>query len=241
VVDVSDQHGTIDKFDALILDAIRSVVPEWYPLPAELNPDKTLSEQGIDLRALRGKIFFQNLGDFMDRGPYGVKIYNRSKELIDAKLSDFVVGNHDLWEFLHLQGFHLPWYPGYNLYGYKDSYDAKFREGDDPRYGDVKDLLKRKHDDPSDAVAKSRFWWAKVVADYVLSQQEKQKKKGSSYDRYDAAVNGEWDAGGKKRTGAGLYSRASAGMDARAWGKTKEGQLWDIDTLGHMIYFFYYE
>ena len=120
----------IDKFDAFILDAIRSVLsPDSIPPDFKLDSDKGINEQlsgfGVRLEDLKGKLYFHNLGDLMDRGPYGVKVFRRSKELIDAGISDFIIGNHDLWESLNLWAFHLPWYHGYNFYGYSDSYDQK--------------------------------------------------------------------------------------------------------------------
>lgn len=178
VVVISDQHGAIEKFDALLLDAVRQALPN-NKIPADftLNSDQQLLDQlapfGIRLpEDLQGKIFIHNLGDLMDRGEYGVKVYQRSKELIDLGLSDFIIGNHCFWAALNLQGFHLPSYEGYNLYHYKDGYESRF--------GDVQELLKTHH--KTDPQTLSRFWWAERLAEFTAFQRNEQKTRWKPLD-----------------------------------------------------------
>lgn len=322
VIFISDQHGTIDVFDALLLDAILNVqpiagitrldpsrswtpvqfnativralrdqypgrVPTDYVLPSDrplaavleefniepadarslvlfhnplglsderrygvevsrrakelsslgwefkLNPDKTLDEQlvphGVSLEGLKGKIFFHNLGDFKDRGPYGIKILNRSRELIDAGLSDFIVGNHDLWTMMNLLGIHIPWYRGFQFYGYRDSYDAE--------HGNIADVVAAQHDSNPETL--TRTWWASRLAEYEAYQTAKQKDLWSG--SVDKLINGDYDKEKKKYVkGTGLYSQVAPTLRSdhkKLWDKLKGFYLVDIQTgtraVGH--------
>lgn len=179
----SDQHGTIDKFDALIVDSIRAadprlpaafkLIPPSLEGSAETSLEAQLRPHGISLTDLRGKLYFHNLGDLMDRGPYGVRVYQRSKELIQAGLSDFVIGNHDLWEFMNLQAFHLPWYEGYNFYGYSDRYDKS--------YGQIQDLVKRYHQESPET--REKIGWVEKLAEFNDFHNQQQKKKWAGLEQ----------------------------------------------------------
>ena len=223
VVVISDQHGTIDKFDALIVDAIRSVLPDGKLPPGfKLNSDKPLEEQlsfyEVDLQNnFDGRLYFHNLGDLMDRGPYGVKVFRRSLELINAGLSDFVIGNHDFWEFMNLQAFHLPWYQNYNFYDYTDSYNAQ--------YGPVEKLVEQYHQD--EPATRTKTWWAEKLAEYTAFHEQKQK---DYWKQFDIRVNGEFDASGKKRKpGTGLFAQVSATLT------TDQKKLWDQLRGWHLV------
>jgi len=216
IVNISDEHGTIDKFDALILDSIRSVLPAGtIPNEFELNPDKSLADQlalfNVTLENLRDLLFVNNIGDLMDRGPFGVKVFRRSRELIRAGLSFFVAGNHDLWEALNLWGIHLPWYEGFNFYSYSDSYDQA-----DPDL-EVNHLLKKYHQLVPQTRTKS--WWAQKLKEFTDFHQAQQK---SRWNALDVRINGDWDAAKKKRLpGTGLYAQVSAGLTPeqdKLWG-----------------------
>ncbi|MDE2028710.1 MAG: metallophosphoesterase, partial [Candidatus Omnitrophica bacterium] len=214
IATISDEHGTIDKFDKLIVDILRQVpagakIPEGFVL----DPDKTLAEQlaplGINLADFKGQLFIHNLGDFMDRGPYGVKVFFRSKELIDSGLSDFVIGNHDQWMFMNLIGLHLPYYDNFEFYGYKDSYDAK-KGG-----GDVRFLLAQKHKEDPDT--RLRSWWAQKLAEHRKFYENLQRTRWSYVD---SEVNGE----------NGLYAQVTKGMDEeqkKKWAYTHAGEVWN--------------
>lgn len=218
VVFISDQHGTIDKFDALLLDAIRSVLPSnTLPENFSLNPDKTLAEQlaaqGVSIENLKDEIFFHNLGDLMDRGPFGVKVYRRSDELIRLGFSDFIVGNHCLWMALNLWGIHLPWYEGYNFYGYSDEYDKS------NKYPKVDNLLRDKHRNMEET--KTKDWWAFKLYEFTKFQENKQKK---IWSQHDVLVGGQIDEKGKRKPGTGLYDQVSPSLnDAQKeiWGKLR--------------------
>jgi hypothetical protein len=208
-VGVSDEHGTIEKLDQLLLHAFRSVSVGRKKLwqidqfSSEMPISKQLP-QDLRLEDFKGKLFFHNLGDFIDRGPRGLAVFKRSKELIDAGLSDFVIGNHDFWMFLNLQGFHLPWYDGFNFYGYADIYDE--------REGSVDDLVKKYRQDDPDV---SRMqWWEKKLALFTTYQMARQKDT--------------WQ--GVQKKAQQFFETETWGFsedDIKRWSVTPEGILWN--------------
>lgn len=209
-VTLSDTHGTLDKFDALLLDALRSV-PAGRALAAiaALDQERPLEEQlaahGVHLADFRGQLFFHNGGDLVDRGPRGLALFNRTRELIGAGLMDLVIGNHDFWMLLNLQGFHLPFYDGYRFYGYRDRYDQ--------RYGRVDELLARQR---QQAEVRSPQWWEAKLAEFTIRQLQQQK----AWER----------AGGVKSRVDGLFKTLTAGLsgdDLKRWGTTPEGRVWN--------------
>ena len=210
LVTLSDTHGTLDKFDALLLDALRSV-PAGRALAtvAAFDQARPLAEQlaahGVALADFRGQIFFHNAGDLVDRGPHGLALFKRTRELIDAGLMDFVIGNHDFWMLLNLQGFHLPFYDGYRLYGYQDGYDS--------RYGRVDAVLARQR---QQGEASSPQWWEARLAEFTLRQLQQQKTWARE--------------GGVKARVDGLFKVLTAGLSGDAlkrWATTPEGQVWN--------------
>ena len=214
IVTISDQHGTIDKFDKLLVDAFRSVdAGKNVPADFILDPDQPIAKQfkklGIKLADFKGQLLFENLGDFMDRGPFGVKVFYRSKQLINAGLSDFVIGNHDQWMFMNLIGLHLPYYDNFEFYGYKDSYDTQ-KGG-----GDVRFLLRQKHlENPE---TRKAGWWAKKLAEH---RQYYEYLQNTLWKNLDAEVNGE----------KGLYVQVTNGMDEeekKKWSRTHAGDVWN--------------
>lgn len=209
-VTLSDTHGTLDKFDALLLDALRSVsAGRALATVAAFDPARSLAEQlaahGVALADFRGQIFFHNAGDLVDRGPHGLALFKRSRELIDAGLMDLVIGNHDFWMLLNLQGFHLPFYDGYRLYDYRDAYDS--------RDGRV-DAVLANHQRQGEAG--SPQWWEARLAEFTLRQLQQQK----SWER----------EGGVKARVDGLFKALTAGLTGDAlkrWATTPEGQVWN--------------
>ncbi len=163
VVVITDQHGAIDRFDALTLDAMKSVFPN-RPFPTVLRGNIPIASQlqsyGISLSDFKGKLFFKNLGDLMDRGDAGVQVFRHVKELVLAGLSSCVTGNHDVMEMLGAAGYHLPFYEGYETYGYRD------------RWGAVAELVaEHRAHEPEPHQAK---WWAERLADYQQYQDQQQ-------------------------------------------------------------------
>ena len=209
-VTLSDTHGTLDKFDALLLDALRGV-PAGRALAtiAALDQARPLEEQlaahGVHLADFRGQLFFHNAGDLVDRGPRGLALFKRTRELIDAGLMDFVIGNHDFWMLLNLQGFHLPFYDGYRLYDYRDAYDSR-----DGRVDAVLASQRQRGE------ASSPQWWEARLAEFTLRQLQQQKswaREGGVKARVDALF---------KALTAGL-----SGDDLKRWATTPEGQVWN--------------
>ena len=210
LVTLSDTHGTLDKFDALLLDALCSVPAGRALAPvAAFDQARPLAEQlaahGVALADFRGQIFFHNAGDLVDRGPHGLALFKRTRELIAAGLMDFVIGNHDFWMLLNLQGFHLPFYDGYRLYGYQDGYDS--------RYGRVDAVLARQR---QLGEASSPQWWEARLAEFTLRQLQQQKT---------------WEReGGVKARVDGLFKALTAGLSGDAlkrWATTPEGLVWN--------------
>ena len=216
-ITLSDQHGSIDKYDALLLHALRSV-PAGLSIPADmvLASDKTLAEQlascALRLDDFRGQVFFHNNGDLIDRGPRGLAVFKRSKELIEAGLMDFVIGNHDFWMFLNLQGLHLPYYDNFRFYDYRDDYDA--------RYGRVDEIVKNQL---QNAELRTPEWWAQKIAEFTVRKDKEQK-------------NWESPGGAQSRINA-LYQALSAGKsrdEIKRWGWTAEGKAWN-SLRGHDV------
>ncbi len=210
IVTLSDSHGALDKFDALLLHALRSVNnSERLAKIQALDPNRSLAEQfadhGVRLDDFRGRIFFHNGGDLVDRGPRGLAILKRSQEMMAAGLMDFVIGNHDLWMLLNLQGVHLPSYPNFNFYGYRDAYDAQ--------YGRIEDVL-ASHLHESEV--RSPEWWERKLAEFTIRQSKEQKK---------------WEAPDSVKVRANhLFKSLTAGMSDNAikrWSLTREGALWN--------------
>jgi hypothetical protein len=209
IVTFSDPHGALDRLDALLLHALRSVPAgarlgtiERFDSETALAPQ--LDANGVRLADFRGQLFFHNLGDLIDRGPRGVAVYRRTRELTDAKLADFIIGNHDFWMFMNLQGLHLPFYAGFNFYGYGDEFDA--------RYGRVEQVVASRRD--TMAEASQADWWARKFAELTLRQDADQKTR--------------WRATQEKVNA--LFKAMTEGMsrdDVMRFGATPEGLLWN--------------
>ncbi len=211
IVYISDQHGTIDKFDALVLDALRRTpagksISTHFNFSPDVPYERQLNAIGKSLNDFKGEIFFHNLGDLLDRGPNGLQVFEHSEELINFGLSDFVMGNHDLWAYMNLKGLHLPWYETFNFYGYIDEFDAHF--------GNVKDLAIQQ----TNSGGLQPAWWAKKWAEFTSYQQARQKNYWGK--TVDVLVNGEI-VDGKQNPATGLYARVSSGLDA------KQVKLWN--------------
>ncbi|TAM38111.1 hypothetical protein EPN54_04590, partial [bacterium] len=160
VVYIADYHGEIRLFLDYIADAIsqkinKKITLDYKSLP-DVSIDKQLKSQGVDITKLN--LTFYLLGDLLDRGKYGIKCFFAAKELVELGVARYVTGNHDLWAFLNLMGYHLPVYKGYNFYGHKES----------------QDLVEKHWNDPE--IAKDRLgWWTKKLAEYNADQKKFQK------------------------------------------------------------------
>ena len=215
-VTLSDIHGAQDRFDALLLHALRAT-PAGSPLTKleRFAPDQPLAPQleavGVRFADFRGQVFFHNLGDLVDRGPHGVGAYQRTRELMDAGLMDFVIGNHDFWMFMNLQGMHLPSYAGFRFYDYRDEFDE--------RHGRVEDVVNAQRQ--ASVEAKVPDWWARRFAEITLRHEADQKTR--------------WR--GVQDKANALFKSMTEGMsrdDIRRWGATPDGIVWN-SLRGHDV------
>ncbi len=162
---MSDFHGEIDLFLKYVADVIsqkagRAVFLDHSKFPQESIEDQ-LREQGVDIAWLgkKVKMKFHLLGDFTDRGRYGIKCFRAAEELKVLGIADIVTGNHDLLALMASMGYHLPIYKGYNLYGHKES---------------EKLVFETHWDDPE--IAKDRFgWWSIKLAEFVKERKAMQQ------------------------------------------------------------------
>ncbi|MFH1062015.1 MAG: hypothetical protein V1747_03920 [Candidatus Omnitrophota bacterium] len=161
---MSDFHGEINLFLKYIADVILQktgikVVLDHTKFPQQ-SIQAQLSKQGVNFELLKSKkIKFHLLGDFSDRGIYGMKCFRAAEELKAAGIADVVTGNHDFLELMASMGYHLPIYKDYNFYGHKESEQLVFEtHWNDPE------------------IAKDRFgWWAKNLAEFVKQRKAMQQ------------------------------------------------------------------
>jgi hypothetical protein len=171
---MSDFHGEIDLFMQYICDVIYQKTGKKIKLDPKQFPDVSikaqLRAQGFNINDLKKeKISFRFLGDFSDRGKYGMKCFEVAQELKGLGLAEVVIGNHDLLEMMASMGYHLPIHKGYNLYGHQESEKLVFQtHWNDPE------------------IAKDRFgWWSKKLNEFV-----KQKK---TMQQENFKINGQED------------------------------------------------
>jgi hypothetical protein len=158
---ISDVHGAADLFFKYAADAIsrnigRPVVLEEKKFP-KVSIKAQLEEQGVKIKEITLK--FDLLGDWADRGPYGVKVHLAGIELDELGLvldGGMIEGNHDEWMENNLKGLHLPVEKGHNYRGHEQ----------------IRRLVEEVHwDDPG--IAKDRFgWWAARLKEYNASQKD---------------------------------------------------------------------
>ncbi|MFH2137915.1 MAG: metallophosphoesterase [Candidatus Omnitrophota bacterium] len=161
VVVMSDFHGAIKIFLDYISDALSRklgvpVVLDHTEFPRK-SIQQQLAEQGIDIRSIKNFQFYL-LGDFMDRGEYGVKCFLAAEELDSLGLAKIVFGNHDVFSILACVGYHLPIYKGYNFYGHYESEQLVFSE----HWDDLE-------------ISPDRFgWWQEKLVEYITEQKKLQ-------------------------------------------------------------------
>ncbi len=162
IIIMSDFHGEIDLFLAYIADAIsqhekRPVYLDHAVFP-EVSIEEQLKLQGIDIKTI-SNLKFHLLGDFSDRGRYGIKCVQAAQELKQLGTAEVVTGNHDFLEFLASIGYHLPIYKGYDFHGSVVS----------------KELVERHWND--EEISKDRIsWWSIKLAEYVQERQALQQE-----------------------------------------------------------------
>ncbi|MFH1093076.1 MAG: hypothetical protein V1739_02840 [Candidatus Omnitrophota bacterium] len=153
IIVMSDFHGEIDLFLTYVADAISQHLKQQIFLDHSVFPDSSIEEQlkfqGIDIKNI-SNLRFNLLGDFSDRGRYGIKCVRAAQELKQLGIAEVVTGNHDLLEFLASIGYHLPIYKGYDFYG-----------------SVISEQLVEQHWNDEE-ISKDRFgWWSGKLAEYV--------------------------------------------------------------------------
>ena len=161
IVVISDYHGGLDRFLALLSDALAELVGFQGKLVAGVSIEKQLQDQGLSLKTIKGSILLN--GDLLDRGKSGLACFNVARELLQTAPDRvfYVSGNHDLWAFLNLAGLHLPWYKGYNFYGNERAELLIKTHRSESQYFDTPQALN---------------WWTERLAEYNADQEKFQKE-----------------------------------------------------------------
>ncbi len=161
---ITDVHGGVELFFKYAADAIsqnigRPVILEDKKFP-KVSIKKQLEDQGVNIEGITLK--FDLLGDWADRGPYGVKGYLAGIELDESRLvldGGMIQGNHDEWMENNLKGLHLPVRKGYNYRGNEE----------------IRRLVEEAHWDDTEIVRDRFVWWAAKLKEYNASQKDLQK------------------------------------------------------------------
>lgn len=152
IVAISDYHGEAKLFITYVADAISQRIGKTISLTPDRSIEEQLKQQHVNINDIKFKFFL--LGDFLDRGAYGIKTFRIAEELKKLGLARYITGNHDLWAFLNVMGYHLPIYEGYNFYGNKAAEQA----------------VKNHWNDPD--IAENRIgWWTDKLAEYNARQK----------------------------------------------------------------------
>lgn len=152
IIIISDYHGEIDLFLRYIADAVSQKTGKKIKLDHKMFPQQSIKEQleAQDVDIAKAGLEFYLLGDLLDRGSYGIKCFRAAEELINLGIAKYVTGNHDLWAFLNVMGYHLPIYEGYNFYDHFES----------------EDLVREHMDEHKRDIA----WWTGKLAEYNAAQ-----------------------------------------------------------------------
>jgi hypothetical protein len=148
---MSDFHGQADTMfrylsDRFSVDTGRRVLLDAMKFP-KVSVKQQLEAQGVQVTDLKTTTFI--LGDFLDRGKFGLRCLLAGKELVDLGLAVAVTGNHDYMFFGNVMGLHLPIYQGYD---YKDHLSSRT-------------LVEQHWDDPE--IAEDRhYWWNHKQVEY---------------------------------------------------------------------------
>ncbi len=180
---ISDYHGEIRAFLDFVADAVSQKAGKKVTLSHQDFPAVSIKQQfldqGVDIANMTG-LKFMLLGDFLDRGSFGIKCFRAAEELMSLRKAEYIsdvqdeadltdmtnasdianytTGNHDLWAFLNVMAFHLPVYKGYNFYGNTGS-----------------EKLVNDHWDDVDIALDRASWWTAKLADYNKAQDTLQK------------------------------------------------------------------
>ncbi|MDP2920922.1 MAG: hypothetical protein Q8O12_00940 [Candidatus Omnitrophota bacterium] len=158
IIAISDYHGEIDLFLRYLADAISQKIGKKVNLNHKKFPqesiEKQLAKQGVDITKIG--LRFHLMGDFLDRGSYGIKCSMAAEELVNLGVAEDITGNHDLWAFLNIAGFHLPVYRGYNLYHHFES----------------QKLITEQYKEHKRGI----LWWTEKLAEYNEAQKEFQEQ-----------------------------------------------------------------
>ncbi len=191
IIVMSDFHGEIKLFLTYVADAISQHINQTVSLDHTIFPDFSIEEQlkrqGVDIKSLKN-IRFNLLGDFSDRGRYGMKCARAGQELKELGIADVVTGNHDLLEFLASIGYHLPIYKGFDFHG-----------------SIISEKLVQQHWNDEQISRDRKGWWSVKLAEYVKARQALQQE--------EFLVNGKVDIKEVRRQLKQLYLRIKDQLD----------------------------
>ena len=161
---MSDFHGEIDLFLKYTADSISRKIGRKIVFDHKLFPEVSIREQLESQHAGLPELYnagvrFNLLGDFSDRGRYGIKCFLATQELRSLGLARVVTGNHDFIQLLAAMGYHLPVYKGYDLHGHTESQE-----------------LVAGHWNDADISADRFSWWQARLSEYVQEQKELQSE-----------------------------------------------------------------
>ncbi|MCL2280368.1 hypothetical protein FWC31_00555 [Candidatus Saccharibacteria bacterium] len=156
---IGDFHGAADEAEQLLRYALR--IPDSMEFSLEVVEERC--------EALNTRIVFA--GDITDRGPKPIK----SGELVDIMRDSGygleLGGNHDLYLWTNVYGFHLPWYDGYK--GIPDREVILSSQKFDP----LQAIANERAENPA---ARTPGYWAKYFADHKKYADKRQKEQWNS-------------------------------------------------------------
>ena len=130
---ISDIHAS-----SKIKDFLKKMLAIDAPIE-EITPEK-IKKALIDSDIERVYV----LGDLFDRGDDAYEVFLYAEAIMESGKGFYIMGNHDLWARMNLEGVHLPSYEGFN--GIDDDYTVTIGDGDEAEHIDVATYLKTKID-----------------------------------------------------------------------------------------------
>ena len=116
-------------------------------------------------------------GDIPDRGTGPMATFLLIKRLTESGIGLPIIGNHDLWAYLNVEGVHLPFYDGFK--GIPEGYMGYAFIGGQLQKVDINKLLQEKlaNGNPN---YRDKKWWARKLSDFMKRATDQQKKAEAS-------------------------------------------------------------